>query len=88
MFKRVFACVCMCACVCVCVCVCVYVCVCVCVCLCACVCVCLFVCSDYGFERSQALKADGSQCFADFWHDPDAPPDTCHLGQSYESSTG
>ncbi|XP_030194573.1 VPS10 domain-containing receptor SorCS2 isoform X4 [Gadus morhua] len=43
---------------------------------------------DYGFERSQVLKADGSQCFADFWHDPDAPPDTCHLGQSYESSTG
>ncbi|KAK0139771.1 VPS10 domain-containing receptor SorCS2 [Merluccius polli] len=43
---------------------------------------------DYGFERSQALKADRNRCFADFWHDPDAPPDTCHLGQSYESSTG
>ncbi|KAJ3585218.1 hypothetical protein NHX12_013939 [Muraenolepis orangiensis] len=43
---------------------------------------------DYGFERSQLLTEEGSRCFADFWHDPDAPPDTCHLGQSYESSTG
>ncbi|KAG7256433.1 hypothetical protein CRUP_036151, partial [Coryphaenoides rupestris] len=39
-------------------------------------------------QRSRVLKVDRSRCFADFWHDPDAPPDTCHLGQSYESSTG
>ncbi|KAJ0055861.1 hypothetical protein NL108_013982, partial [Boleophthalmus pectinirostris] len=40
---------------------------------------------DYGFERSQT---EGHRCFADFWFDPDAPPDDCHLGRSYESSTG
>lgn len=40
---------------------------------------------DYGFERSQT---DNHRCFADFWFDLDAPPDDCHLGQSYESSTG
>ncbi|XP_028857496.1 VPS10 domain-containing receptor SorCS2 isoform X5 [Denticeps clupeoides] len=43
---------------------------------------------DYGFERAQSLKAEGDRCFADFWHDPDAPPDDCHLGHTYESSTG
>ncbi|XP_010886317.2 VPS10 domain-containing receptor SorCS2 isoform X4 [Esox lucius] len=41
---------------------------------------------DYGFERAQ--KTEGDRCFADFWHDPDSPPDDCHLGNSYESSTG
>uniref|UniRef100_A0AAY4A3N1 VPS10 domain-containing receptor SorCS2 n=1 Tax=Denticeps clupeoides TaxID=299321 RepID=A0AAY4A3N1_9TELE len=51
-------------------------------------CVCLFAPSDYGFERAQSLKAEGDRCFADFWHDPDAPPDDCHLGHTYESSTG
>uniref|UniRef100_A0A8C6SCG3 Sortilin-related VPS10 domain containing receptor 2 n=1 Tax=Neogobius melanostomus TaxID=47308 RepID=A0A8C6SCG3_9GOBI len=40
---------------------------------------------DFGFERSQT---EGHRCFADFWFDLDAPPDDCHLGQSYESSTG
>lgn len=43
------------------------------------------VCSDYGFERSHM---EGNRCFADFWHDPDSPPEDCHLGQTYESSTG
>ncbi|KAL2079459.1 hypothetical protein ACEWY4_025203 [Coilia grayii] len=43
---------------------------------------------DYGFERAQNLKAEGDRCFADFWHDPDAPPDDCHIGHTYESSTG
>ncbi|XP_078137962.1 VPS10 domain-containing receptor SorCS2 [Centroberyx gerrardi] len=43
---------------------------------------------DYGFERSQTLKTEGDRCFADFWHDPDSPPDDCHLGHAYESSTG
>uniref|UniRef100_A0A8C9SIW6 Sortilin related VPS10 domain containing receptor 2 n=1 Tax=Scleropages formosus TaxID=113540 RepID=A0A8C9SIW6_SCLFO len=43
---------------------------------------------DYGFERAPSLKAEGDRCFADFWHDPDAPPEDCHLGHTYESSTG
>uniref|UniRef100_A0AAR2LUC1 VPS10 domain-containing receptor SorCS2 n=1 Tax=Pygocentrus nattereri TaxID=42514 RepID=A0AAR2LUC1_PYGNA len=43
---------------------------------------------DYGFERAPSLKAEGDHCFPDFWHDPDAPPDNCHLGHTYESSTG
>uniref|UniRef100_A0A7N6FHQ3 VPS10 domain-containing receptor SorCS2 n=1 Tax=Anabas testudineus TaxID=64144 RepID=A0A7N6FHQ3_ANATE len=40
---------------------------------------------DYGFERSHV---DGERCFADFWHDPGSPPEDCHPGQTYESSTG
>ncbi|XP_062373198.1 VPS10 domain-containing receptor SorCS2 [Sardina pilchardus] len=43
---------------------------------------------DYGFERAQSLKTEGDRCFADFWHDPDAPPEDCHIGHTYESSTG
>lgn len=43
---------------------------------------------DYGFERAQSLKVDGDRCFADFWHNPDAPPEDCHVGHTYESSTG
>ncbi|KAM3591251.1 uncharacterized protein V6R79_025534 [Siganus canaliculatus] len=43
-----------------------------------------FTC-DYGFERSHI---EGKRCFADFWHDPDSPPEDCHLGQTFESSTG
>ncbi|XP_066537027.1 VPS10 domain-containing receptor SorCS2 [Hoplias malabaricus] len=43
---------------------------------------------DYGFERASSLKTEGDRCYPDFWHDPDAPPDNCHLGQTYESSTG
>lgn len=46
---------------------------------------CVCVCSDYGFERSHI---EGERCFSDFWHDPDSPPDDCHLGQTFESSTG
>ncbi|KAA8578975.1 hypothetical protein FQN60_007014, partial [Etheostoma spectabile] len=40
---------------------------------------------DYGFERSHT---DGNHCFADFWHNLDSPPEDCHLGKIYESSTG
>ncbi|XP_037531168.1 VPS10 domain-containing receptor SorCS2 [Nematolebias whitei] len=40
---------------------------------------------DYGFERSYTV---GDRCFPDFWFDPDSPPDDCHLGQNYKSSTG
>uniref|UniRef100_A0A8K9XR60 VPS10 domain-containing receptor SorCS2 n=1 Tax=Oncorhynchus mykiss TaxID=8022 RepID=A0A8K9XR60_ONCMY len=43
---------------------------------------------DYGFERAQSLRTEGDRCFADFWHDPDSPPDDCHLGHDFESSTG
>ncbi|KAG7461947.1 hypothetical protein MATL_G00196530 [Megalops atlanticus] len=43
---------------------------------------------DYGFERAPSLKVEGDRCFADFWHDPDSPPEDCHLGHSYASSTG
>lgn len=28
------------------------------------------------------------RCIADFWYDPDSPPEDCHLGQTYMSSTG
>ncbi|XP_077598287.1 VPS10 domain-containing receptor SorCS2 isoform X3 [Stigmatopora nigra] len=40
---------------------------------------------DYGFERS---LVESERCFADFWHHPDSPPDDCHPGQTFESSTG
>uniref|UniRef100_A0A3B3BBM1 VPS10 domain-containing receptor SorCS2 n=1 Tax=Oryzias melastigma TaxID=30732 RepID=A0A3B3BBM1_ORYME len=40
---------------------------------------------DFGFERSHT---EADRCFADFWFDPDSPPEDCHLGQNYESSTG
>uniref|UniRef100_A0A3Q2DMM2 VPS10 domain-containing receptor SorCS2 n=1 Tax=Cyprinodon variegatus TaxID=28743 RepID=A0A3Q2DMM2_CYPVA len=43
-----------------------------------------FIC-DYGFERSYT---EGDRCFPDFWYDPETPPENCHLGQNYESSTG
>uniref|UniRef100_A0A3Q4HCH0 Sortilin-related VPS10 domain containing receptor 2 n=1 Tax=Neolamprologus brichardi TaxID=32507 RepID=A0A3Q4HCH0_NEOBR len=43
------------------------------------------LCSDYGFERSH-METD--RCIADFWYDPDSPPEDCHLGQTYMSSTG
>ncbi|KAI7814922.1 putative VPS10 domain-containing receptor SorCS2, partial [Triplophysa rosa] len=46
-----------------------------------------FTC-DYGFERAPSLKIEGDRCYPDFWHDPDAPPENCHLGHSYKSSTG
>ncbi|XP_027001324.1 VPS10 domain-containing receptor SorCS2 [Tachysurus fulvidraco] len=41
---------------------------------------------DYGFERS--LKAEGDRCYHDFWHDPEVPPENCHLGQTFKISTG
>ncbi|XP_010178890.1 PREDICTED: VPS10 domain-containing receptor SorCS2, partial [Mesitornis unicolor] len=44
-----------------------------------------FLC-DYGFERSAPLES--SRCFADFWFNPEAPPEDCVLGQAYTSSTG
>uniref|UniRef100_A0AAQ4RZY4 VPS10 domain-containing receptor SorCS2 n=1 Tax=Gasterosteus aculeatus aculeatus TaxID=481459 RepID=A0AAQ4RZY4_GASAC len=40
---------------------------------------------DYGFERS---PTEGNHCLADFWHDPDSPPEDCHLRQTYTPSTG
>ncbi|XP_047186475.1 VPS10 domain-containing receptor SorCS2 isoform X4 [Scophthalmus maximus] len=40
---------------------------------------------DYGFERSHK---ESDRCFADFWHDPDSPPEDCHLGHTYGSTTG
>lgn len=43
------------------------------------------LCSDYGFEQSH-METD--RCIADFWYDPDSPPEDCHLGQTYMSSTG
>ncbi|NXP81546.1 SORC2 protein, partial [Ramphastos sulfuratus] len=46
-----------------------------------------FLC-DYGFERSVPLKSESSKCFADFWYNPEAPPEDCVLGQAYTSSTG
>uniref|UniRef100_A0A8C9UI28 VPS10 domain-containing receptor SorCS2 n=1 Tax=Serinus canaria TaxID=9135 RepID=A0A8C9UI28_SERCA len=46
-----------------------------------------FLC-DYGFERSAPLKLESSKCFADFWFNPEAPPEDCVLGQAYTSSTG
>uniref|UniRef100_A0A671QE02 VPS10 domain-containing receptor SorCS2 n=1 Tax=Sinocyclocheilus anshuiensis TaxID=1608454 RepID=A0A671QE02_9TELE len=46
-----------------------------------------FAC-DYGFERAPSLRLEGDRCYPDFWHDPDAPPEICHLGHSYKSSTG
>uniref|UniRef100_A0A8C8B8G3 VPS10 domain-containing receptor SorCS2 n=1 Tax=Otus sunia TaxID=257818 RepID=A0A8C8B8G3_9STRI len=46
-----------------------------------------FLC-DYGFERSVPLKSESSKCFADFWFNPEAPPEDCVLGQAYTSSTG
>ncbi|XDV18084.1 hypothetical protein PO909_023854 [Leuciscus waleckii] len=46
-----------------------------------------FAC-DYGFERAPSLRLEGDRCYPDFWHDPDAPPESCHLGHSYKSSTG
>lgn len=45
----------------------------------------LCVYSDYGFERSYTVD---DRCFPDFWFDPDSPPEDCHLGQNYKSSTG
>uniref|UniRef100_A0A8D0G9T2 VPS10 domain-containing receptor SorCS2 n=1 Tax=Sphenodon punctatus TaxID=8508 RepID=A0A8D0G9T2_SPHPU len=46
-----------------------------------------FLC-DYGFERSAPLKSESSKCFADFWFNPEAPPEDCVLGQAYTSSPG
>ncbi|RMC14378.1 hypothetical protein DUI87_09473 [Hirundo rustica rustica] len=46
-----------------------------------------FLC-DYGFERSAPQKSESSKCFADFWFNPEAPPEDCVLGQAYTSSTG
>eukprot|EP00066_Takifugu_rubripes_P003860 XP_003966785.1 PREDICTED: VPS10 domain-containing receptor SorCS2 [Takifugu rubripes] len=43
-----------------------------------------FTC-DYGFERS---RTEGESCLPDFWYHLDSPPEDCHLGQTYETSTG
>ncbi|XP_062850585.1 VPS10 domain-containing receptor SorCS2 [Trichomycterus rosablanca] len=42
---------------------------------------------DYGFERSQKAEG-GDRCLHDFWFDPEAPPENCHSGHAYQSSTG
>lgn len=45
--------------------------------------------SDYGFERSSASSSsDANKCFANFWFNPQSPPDDCVLGQTYTSSLG
>ncbi|XP_062986220.1 VPS10 domain-containing receptor SorCS2 isoform X1 [Elgaria multicarinata webbii] len=46
-----------------------------------------FLC-DYGFERSALPKSESNTCFADFWFNPETPPEDCVLGQAYQSSTG
>uniref|UniRef100_A0A8C4WDM8 VPS10 domain-containing receptor SorCS2 n=1 Tax=Gopherus evgoodei TaxID=1825980 RepID=A0A8C4WDM8_9SAUR len=46
-----------------------------------------FLC-DYGFERSAPLKSESSKCFANFWFNPELPPEDCVLGRAYASSTG
>nr|XP_028594155.1 VPS10 domain-containing receptor SorCS2 isoform X1 [Podarcis muralis] len=46
-----------------------------------------FLC-DYGFERSALQKSEPNTCFADFWFNPETPPEDCVLGQAYRSSTG
>ncbi|XP_029447509.1 VPS10 domain-containing receptor SorCS2 isoform X2 [Rhinatrema bivittatum] len=46
-----------------------------------------FMC-DYGFERAAPLKSESNKCFADFWFNPDSPPEVCALGQAYTRSTG
>ncbi|KAM3938649.1 VPS10 domain-containing receptor SorCS2 isoform 1-T1 [Leptodactylus fuscus] len=45
-----------------------------------------YVC-DYGFEQEVTQKQT-SRCFADFWFNPDSPPEHCTVGQSYTSTTG
>uniref|UniRef100_A0A803XMG6 PKD domain-containing protein n=1 Tax=Meleagris gallopavo TaxID=9103 RepID=A0A803XMG6_MELGA len=39
-------------------------------------------------HRSAPLKSQSSKCFADFWFNPEAPPEDCVLGQAYTSSSG
>ncbi|XP_038601463.1 VPS10 domain-containing receptor SorCS2 isoform X2 [Tachyglossus aculeatus] len=46
-----------------------------------------FLC-DYGFERSAFSKPESSKCFANFWFNPESPPEECVLGEAYASSTG
>ncbi|XP_053560140.1 VPS10 domain-containing receptor SorCS2 [Bombina bombina] len=46
-----------------------------------------FVC-DYGFEHETHQKSESSKCFADFWFNPESPPEDCTLGQTYTSTTG
>ncbi|XP_043919499.1 VPS10 domain-containing receptor SorCS2 [Protopterus annectens] len=46
-----------------------------------------FMC-DYGFEHETAMKSESTECFADFWYNPDSPPEDCTVGQIYTSSTG
>ncbi|XP_064420152.1 VPS10 domain-containing receptor SorCS2 isoform X3 [Latimeria chalumnae] len=46
-----------------------------------------FLC-DYGFERAARFKSEFNKCFADFWYDPESPPEDCTMGQTYTTSTG
>ncbi|KAG9479758.1 hypothetical protein GDO78_011672, partial [Eleutherodactylus coqui] len=45
-----------------------------------------YVC-DYGFEQEVTQKQT-SRCFADFWYNPESPPEDCMMGRTYTSSTG
>ncbi|XP_066429423.1 VPS10 domain-containing receptor SorCS2 [Eleutherodactylus coqui] len=45
-----------------------------------------YVC-DYGFEQEVTQKQT-SRCFADFWYNPESPPEDCMVGRTYTSSTG
>ncbi|KAM4706940.1 VPS10 domain-containing receptor SorCS2 isoform 2-T2 [Discoglossus pictus] len=46
-----------------------------------------FMC-DYGFEQETRQKSESNKCFADFWFNPEFPPEDCMLGQMYTSTTG
>ncbi|CAH2299744.1 VPS10 domain-containing receptor 2 [Pelobates cultripes] len=45
-----------------------------------------FVC-DYGFEQ-EVHQVESRKCFADFWFNPETPPEDCTVGQTYASTTG
>ncbi|KAM4808723.1 VPS10 domain-containing receptor SorCS2 [Rhinophrynus dorsalis] len=46
-----------------------------------------YVC-DYGYEHETHQKSEFNKCFADFWFNPDSPPEDCTLGQTYTGTTG
>ncbi|MEE6462552.1 hypothetical protein FKM82_001634 [Ascaphus truei] len=46
-----------------------------------------FIC-DYGFEHETHHKSESNKCFADFWFNPESPPEDCMLGQTYTSTSG
>ncbi|XP_041443704.1 VPS10 domain-containing receptor SorCS2 isoform X2 [Xenopus laevis] len=46
-----------------------------------------FVC-DYGYEQETLQRSQSNKCFADFWFNPESPPEDCVIGQTYTSTTG